>query len=74
MPGHSGRSYQADTLLDLREPVLDASVGQAAADAVGVLMRLSAAQRRRDRFLFGHGVGRSTPVDAGSLRFLYVGR
>ncbi|MGW9493769.1 lantibiotic dehydratase [Streptomyces prasinus] len=69
VPGHSGRSYQADTLLDLREPVLDASVGQAAADAVGVLMRLSAAQGRRDHltryreeFTERYGAGTRVPV------------
>ncbi|MGW7050450.1 lantibiotic dehydratase [Streptomyces sp. NPDC054887] len=69
VPGHTGRSYQADTLLDLREPVLDASVGQVAAEAVGVLMRLSAAHGRRDHltryreeFTERYGAGTRVPV------------
>jgi thiopeptide-type bacteriocin biosynthesis protein len=69
VPGHDGRSYQADTALHLDEPVLNASIGEAAAEAVGVLVRLSAAHgtrnhltRYREEFTERYGAGTRVPV------------
>ncbi|MFF1272211.1 lantibiotic dehydratase [Streptomyces marokkonensis] len=69
VPGHDGRSYQADTALHLDEPVLNASIGEAAAEAVGLLVRLSAAHgtrnhltRYREEFTERYGAGTRVPV------------
>ncbi|WP_088801361.1 MULTISPECIES: lantibiotic dehydratase [unclassified Streptomyces] len=66
---HPGRTYQADTAVDLRTPVLKESVARAAADAVGVLVRLSAAlgtrnhlTRYREEFTERYGAGTRVPV------------
>ncbi len=64
-----GRTYQADTAVELRDPILNASIGEAAADAVGVLIRLSAAHnthshltRYREEFSERYGAGTRVPV------------
>lgn len=69
VPGHTGRTYQADTALDLRAPVLNESVAHAAAEAVDVLMRLSTAHgtrnhltRYREEFTERYGAGTRVPV------------
>ncbi|MET9266713.1 lantibiotic dehydratase [Amycolatopsis sp. NPDC004079] len=43
VPGHTGQTYQLDSVLDLRDPHITAEVGREVAGAVDVLMRLSAA-------------------------------
>ncbi|MEV7559268.1 lantibiotic dehydratase [Streptomyces sp. NPDC089795] len=69
VPGHKGRSYQADMALRLDEPVLNASIGEAAAEAVGILVRLSSAHGRRnhltryrEEFTERYGAGTRVPV------------
>ncbi|MFD9409358.1 lantibiotic dehydratase [Streptomyces sp. NPDC059989] len=69
VPGHDGRPYQADMALHLDGPVLNASIGEAAAEAVGVLVRLSAAHgtrnhltRYREEFTERYGEGTRVPV------------
>ncbi|MFD3515803.1 lantibiotic dehydratase [Streptomyces sp. NPDC058657] len=69
LPEHRGQPYQADASLDLRAPHLNASVGEAAADAVDVLMRLSTTlggahhlTRYREEFDETYGAGTRVPV------------
>ncbi|MGW2487268.1 lantibiotic dehydratase [Streptomyces sp. NPDC001606] len=66
VPGYTGQTYQLDSAIGLQFDELNRSVGEAAADTVDVLMRLSAAtgttnahlRRYREEFLerYGHGV------------------
>ncbi|SES47304.1 thiopeptide-type bacteriocin biosynthesis domain-containing protein [Streptomyces sp. yr375] len=69
VPEHTDRTYQADTALDLRDPVLNESIAQEVAEAVGVLVRLSAAHgtrthltRYREEFTERYGAGTRVPV------------
>ncbi|MFD6885639.1 lantibiotic dehydratase [Streptomyces sp. NPDC059957] len=71
LPGYTGQTYQADASLDLRAPHINAAVGEASADAVGVLMRLSATlgtdshlTRYREEFTERYGAGARVPVQA----------
>lgn len=69
LPDHSGQTYQADAAIDLREPQLDAAVADETANAVGALMKLSAALSRhdhltkyREEFAERYGTGARVPV------------
>ncbi|MFF4818302.1 lantibiotic dehydratase [Kitasatospora sp. NPDC001309] len=70
VPEHRGRTYQLDAALDLRTPTLNRAVGEAAADAVDVLLRLAAASgtdhqhlaRYREEFVERYGAGARVPV------------
>ncbi|TWD18582.1 thiopeptide-type bacteriocin biosynthesis protein [Streptomyces sp. T12] len=69
VPDHDGRTYQVDTALHLDRTALNAAVGDAAAEAVGILVRLSAAHgtrnhltRYREEFSERYGEGTRVPV------------
>ncbi|MFJ9772913.1 lantibiotic dehydratase [Kitasatospora sp. NPDC101157] len=70
VPEHDGRTYQLDATLDLQAPVLNRAVGEAAADAVEVLLRLAGASgtdhqhlaRYREEFVERYGAGARVPV------------
>lgn len=64
VPGHPDQTYQADSALNLHAPVLGEPIAQAAAEAVSVLMRISAARdmrnhltRYREEFTERYGAG-----------------
>ncbi|MGW2641624.1 lantibiotic dehydratase [Streptomyces sp. NPDC001348] len=70
VPGYTGQTYQLDSAIGLQSEELNRSVGEAAADTVDVLMRLSSAtgavnghlKRYREEFLERYGQGVRVPV------------